>query len=147
MTYEEIVYMCRDFFENADARMIFEHIAIQVNVEGEGSGIFYMEVADRSICIEPYDYYDRDGLVITDAATLCDIISGKMSLSETIESGRLRYEGNQDKFALFRSKVVLPKYIKLKEQREATKKPSVKKAATKKAPAKKASAKKASDKQ
>lgn len=121
MTYEDIVYMCRDFFENADARMIFEHIAIQINIEGEGTGIFYLEVADRSICIEPYDYYDRDGLLTTDAATLCDITTGKISVSEALSCGRMRYEGNEEKLATLRQKVVLPKYIELKEKRKRKK--------------------------
>ena len=63
MTYEEIVEKVRNDYENADARAIFEHIAIQFNIKGEGAGIFYIEVADRNVCVEPYDYYDKDALV------------------------------------------------------------------------------------
>ena len=44
MTYEEIVNIVRDNLENADAREIFEHIAFQFNITGEGSGAFYIEV-------------------------------------------------------------------------------------------------------
>ena len=40
MTYEEVVRIARDAYEDADARNIFEHIDVQVNVTGEGSGIF-----------------------------------------------------------------------------------------------------------
>ena len=45
MTYEELVLRVRDVYENADAREVFEHIAVQVNVEGEAAGAFYLEVA------------------------------------------------------------------------------------------------------
>ena len=40
-----IIYFVRKTFENADARNVFEHVAIQINVVGEGEGIFYFEVA------------------------------------------------------------------------------------------------------
>ena len=63
MTYEDLVYKVREVFENADARKILEHVAIQVNITGEGEGIFYVEIAERHICVEPYDYYDRDCLL------------------------------------------------------------------------------------
>ncbi|MBP9997044.1 MAG: hypothetical protein KBT19_07190 [Lachnospiraceae bacterium] len=150
MKYEEVVLMAREFFENADARMVFEHVAIQVNVEGEGAGIFYFELADRGICIEPYDYFDRDGLIVTDAEMIAGITTGKYTFSEALSSGRFNFTGNIDKFNMLREKVVLPKYLKMKEARleaekktAATKKaePAKKTAATKKAePAKKATA-------
>ncbi len=102
MTYEEIVEATRSVFENADARMIFDHIAVQVNVHGEGAGAFYMEVADRSICIEPYDYYDRDGTVDTDGQTIMDICNGLITLDEAMESGRFILYGNDEKLAKLR---------------------------------------------
>jgi len=64
VTYEDMVYMVRRTFENYDARRVLEHVAIQVNVTGEGEGIFYVEIAERHICVEPYDYYDRDCLLV-----------------------------------------------------------------------------------
>ena len=100
MTYEQIVDMVRKVFENADARMVYEHVAIQVNVIGEGEGIFYFEVADRQCCIEPYDYYDRDGLMITDAKVLKDLCTKKMTFREGLDNGKIRYEGNFRKLEL-----------------------------------------------
>lgn len=97
MTYEEIVEKVRSVYENADARDIFEHIAVQINIVGEGEGIFYMEVADRHICIEPYDYYDRDGLVIVSAQTIYDIADGKLTFHDAYHSGVLQCQGNIEK--------------------------------------------------
>lgn len=100
MTYEQIVEMVRKVFEYADARNIYEHIAFQVNVEGEGEGIFYFEVADRQCVIEPYDYYDRDGLITTTGKVLSDICHQKCTMRSCIESGKLRFEGDVRKLEL-----------------------------------------------
>lgn len=98
MTYEEIVMKVREKVENADARDIFEHIAVQVNIIGEGSGAFYVEVAHRSVVVEPYDYVDRDGLVTATAEQIIAVATGKTKLSKAVESGAIQYVGNMDKF-------------------------------------------------
>ena len=38
ITYEQIVKKVRKTFENADAREVFEHVAIEVDIVGEGAG-------------------------------------------------------------------------------------------------------------
>lgn len=100
MTYEELVLRVRDVYENADAREVFEHIAVQVNVEGEAAGAFYLEVADRQVCVEPYDYYDRDILVTVDTRVLLDLLDNRLGYREAIDNGMLRIEGNIVKFGL-----------------------------------------------
>ena len=97
MTYEEIVDHVRHMYENADARSIFEHIAIQVNIVGEGAGAFYVEVAERHICVEPYDYRDRDGLITAQADDLMELAMRKITFDEAIASGKIQYVGNVDK--------------------------------------------------
>ena len=97
MTYEEVVHYVRDAYENADAREIYEHIAVQVNVTGEGAGALYIEVAGRAVCVEPYDYYDRDGLLTASSATIVDIAKGVLTFREAIDQGLLKVEGNMDK--------------------------------------------------
>lgn len=97
MTYHEIFMKVREGFESADARAIFDHIAVQVNIEGEGSGCFYIEVAERYATVEPYDYYDRDGLLTADGATLIAIAEGKLNVIEAWRQGVLHAEGNYDK--------------------------------------------------
>lgn len=97
MTYEEIVNAVRHTYENADARAIWNHIAVQVNVTGEGSGAFYIEVAGRAVSVEPYDYYDRDGLITASGETIMAIAGGKTTFQEEYEKGNLRMEGNMEK--------------------------------------------------
>ncbi len=97
MTYEEIVRNVREAFENADARNIFEHIAIQVNVTGEGEGIFYIEAAERAITVEPYDYYDRDALVTLSSDTVIALAKGELKYKEAADRGLLRVDGDLEK--------------------------------------------------
>lgn len=102
MKYEEIVGIVRENLENADAREIFEHIAFQINITGEGAGAFYIEVAQRSVCVEPYDYYDRDGLVTADAQAILDISSGKIGIAESLQKGLISFVGDPVKLVAFR---------------------------------------------
>ena len=137
MTYEEIVLKVREGFENSDAREIFEHVAVQVNIEGEGSGAFYIEVADRYVSVEPYDYYDRDGLLTTDAETLIALAENRLSMREAYESGAVKVQGNLDKLRMLlkiklKEKEKKTKAAADKEAKSAAKKTAGKKAATEK---------------
>lgn len=114
MTYEEIVDKVRTAYENADARDIFEHIAVQVNIVGEGEGIFYLEVADRMISVEPYDYYDHDALLIMSADTIFAIADGKISFHDAYHSGALQCYGNMDKMRKLQKIVFGPRVVKRK---------------------------------
>lgn len=117
MTYSEVVEKAREAFEFADAREIFEHVAIQVNIEGEASGAFYIEIAQRSVCVEPYDYYDRDGLITTTADIICQLAEGKLTFSKALSEGKIVYAGSQEKLNLLTK-------IKLKKKSTKAKKTS-----------------------
>ena len=116
MTYEEIVDLVREVYENADARQIYDHIAIQVDIVGEGGGVFYIEVAERQICVEPYDYFDRDILITTDGETILGFIEGRVGSQEAVDSGRFRIAGDMKKFEQMR------KVTKVKRKRKTVKK-------------------------
>ena len=45
MTYDELVLKVREVFENANAKEIYEHVAVQIDVTGEAAGTFYIEIA------------------------------------------------------------------------------------------------------
>lgn len=113
MTYEELVLKVRDIYENADARAVYEHIAVEVDVTGEAAGAFYIEIANRQICVEPYDYHDRDARVTVDTSALIAILDGTMSYEEALTSGAFRMEGDPYKMELL-NKVKLNKGKKKK---------------------------------
>ena len=64
-------------FMGTDVSDIREHLAYQFNVTGEASGIFYVEVKDGQLHIEPYEYYDRDAIFTGTAEVFTAIMTGK----------------------------------------------------------------------
>ena len=105
VTYEQIVSKVRKTFENADAREIFEHVAIEVDIVGEGAGAFYFEVAERACLVEPYNYYNHDGRIIAEADVILKLASKKLKVRDAWYNGQLKYEGNEVKFNLLLDKV------------------------------------------
>ncbi len=97
MTYEEIVEKVRKLFKDTDVSGINEHLAYQFNVVGEGEGIFYVEVKEGKLYIEPYEYYDRDAIFECKADVLFKIISGKLEPVHAFTVGKLKVEGDLGK--------------------------------------------------
>ena len=105
ITYEQIVTRVRKTCENADAREIFEHIAIEVDIVGEGAGAFYFEVAERACIVEPYNYYNHDGRIIATADVILQLAAKKMRMRDAWLNGKIKYEGNEVKFQLLLDKL------------------------------------------
>ena len=137
MTYEEIVKKAKQVAKNIDGSAVKEHIAVQIDIEGEGEGAFYIEAADGKVSVEPYEYYENDCKIKADAETVIALLSGKINAEEAMGDGRIRVEGDGSKVS-----VLVNAVKKTPDKKTAPKKTVAKKPATKKAPAKKAPAKK-----
>ncbi len=125
MTYEELVAKAKENYCAADASKINEHVAIQFNVTGEAAGAFYLEISEGKVSVEPYEYYDRDVIVTTDADTLVKMAEGKLGIEAAYLTGKIKAEGNLGKGLLL--KELSPK----KAKKAAAKKPAAKKTAEK----------------
>ncbi len=104
MTYEEIVAKTRDIIFSYDLTSIkdsSEHIAVQINIKGEGEGAFYIEIKDGEVYIEPYEYYDRDCKFIVSANDFFKICDGSLDAVKAFTVGKLKVEGNIDKALKF----------------------------------------------
>ena len=97
MTYTEMFSKVKDMFAGVDVSRIKEHLAYQFNVTGEAAGIFYAEVKDGQLFVEPYEYHDRDAIFTCTAETLFKIASGKTDPVAAVMLGRLRVDGNIEK--------------------------------------------------
>lgn len=102
MTYEEIFNTVKEQFMNADVSGIKEHLAYQFNIVGEGEGIFYAEVKEGQLYVEPYEYYDRDAIFICTAQILLKIASGKLDPVLAFTTGKLKVEGSIEKALLLK---------------------------------------------
>lgn len=87
----------KEQFGNADASNIHEHLAYQFNITGEAEGIFYAEVKDGKLYIEPYEYYDRDVIFTASAKTFEKILSGKSDPVMAFTMGKLKIDGSIEK--------------------------------------------------
>ncbi len=105
MTYEQIVSKVRKTFENADAREIFEHVAFEIDIIGEGAGAFYFEVAERAVTVEPYNYYNNDGRIIATADVILQLATCKINMRQAWQQGLFRFEGNEVKLQLCMDKI------------------------------------------
>ena len=97
MTYEELFQEVKTLFQKADVSEIKEHIAFQFNIEGEGEGIFYAEISDGKLFVEPYEYYDRDVIFTMTAQVLLNIAKGKQNPKTAYLTGKLKIEGSIEK--------------------------------------------------
>lgn len=96
MTFEEMFQQAKNALTQASAAKVTEHIAVQFNVTGEGEGIFYAELNDGVLAVEPYDYKDNDAVLTADSAAL-------LTALKEADTAKLSLEGNSEKIAAFRS--------------------------------------------
>ena len=98
MTYADFFYEIKSRFMEADVSDIHEHLAFQFNVVNPGcGGIFYVEVKDGKLYVEPYEYYDRDAIFISDSDTFLKIADGKLDPVAAFTLQKLKVEGSIDK--------------------------------------------------
>ena len=154
MTYEKIFETTKKTVMKSDVSNIDGHLAVQVDIIGEGEGAFYIELKDNQLFVEPYEYYDHDCKFIISGDDFIKMVNGKLDPVLAYTTGKLKVEGSVDKALEFKKIVDSVKKQEKKaaakkpaaEKKTATKKAEAKPAAEKKAPAKKAEAKPAAEK-
>ena len=97
MTYADMFSKVKGMFMGADVSDIHKHLAYQFNITGEAEGIFYVEVKEGTLYVEPYEYFDRDAMFTCSAETLFKIAEGKTDPVLAFTLGKLKVEGNIDK--------------------------------------------------
>ncbi len=123
MTYEEIFNKTREIVMRSDVSGIDGHLAIQVDIEGEGEGAFYIELKDRQLFVEPYEYYDRDCKFIMQGDDFLKLVNGELDSVLAYTIGKLRIEGSIEKALEFKNIV-----DSIKKEEKKAKKASKKKA-------------------
>ncbi len=101
MTFEEIVEKARKRLEGADLSKVDGFLAIQVNITGEGEGIFYVEVKDGVLSVEPYEYYDRQAIVTMQSKNFLSMLEGKLDPVLAFTVRKLKIDGNVEKVVEF----------------------------------------------
>lgn len=96
MRYEELVENVREATRQVKVSRSMGHLAFQFNVEGEAEGAFYLEIADGRVNVEPYEYYDRDVVIVTTADVIMQMTNGGLQPMEAYAKGMLRIYGAVD---------------------------------------------------
>lgn len=95
MTYEQVVAKVKDKFAEADASQIDGVVALQINLEGKNTnGIFYIEVKEHKVNVEPYDYHDRNALVTVNPTNLLKLLDGKLDPIDAYTKGKVQIDGD-----------------------------------------------------
>lgn len=94
MTYEELVEQVKAATKKARVSKTIGHVAFQFNVEGEGEGAFYLEISEGKIYVEPYEYYDRDLIIVTTADTIMKMINREISPMSALTNEQMRVYGD-----------------------------------------------------
>ncbi len=97
MTYEEIVAYTKSKMAEVDISGYKGHLAAQINITGEGEGAFYVEINDGNAVVEPYEYFDRDAVLIASADVFKSIVDGKKDAVAAYLTGGLKVEGSVEK--------------------------------------------------
>ncbi len=94
MTYIEIFNRVKEELAKYDVSQYKNHLAIQVNITGEGEGAFYVELNDGKINFQPYEYYDRDILITANSGDLLAIINGTLDPVFAFSIGKVKLSGD-----------------------------------------------------
>lgn len=103
MTYEEIFNKSKELIMQSDVSKVDGHLAVQIDIEGEGEGAFYIELKDRQLFVEPYEYYDRDCKFIISGENFLKLADGKLDPVAAFFDGRLKIDGSIDKALEFKN--------------------------------------------
>lgn len=97
MKYAEFFAAIKSKFMGADVSDIHEHLAYQFNIVGEAEGIFYVEVKEGKLYVEPYEYYDRDAMFTAAADVFMKIAENKLDPVMAFTMQKMKVEGNFEK--------------------------------------------------
>ncbi len=103
MTYEEIFTKSKELIMKSDVSKVDGHLAVQIDIEGEGEGAFYIELKDRELHVEPYEYYDNDCKFIISGENFLKMADGKLDPVAAFFDGRLKIDGSIDKALEFKN--------------------------------------------
>ena len=96
MTHEELVTTVREKMNAVDVSGV-QFIAIQVNITGKDSGVFYIEIKDGKASVEPYDYHYRSCAFTIDQPNFLKLINGKLDPVAAYTLGKLKVDGDLGK--------------------------------------------------
>ena len=100
MKFKTILTKARKMASKADISGI-DFMAVQINIVGEDPGVFYVEVKDGQISVEPYEYYDRQCAITISDTDFNSLLRAGLDPVKAYDNGRLKVDGDMDKALKF----------------------------------------------
>lgn len=100
MTVEQLIGKVYNRLKDQDLSGTQGRLAIEVKLTGKITGVFYIEVLDGVLSVEPYEYIDHDAVIALAMTNFDRILSGKLNPQVAFAEGKLKIEGNVDKVML-----------------------------------------------
>ena len=104
MEFDELLEKVKKIAGKADISGT-DFLAVQVNITGEEGGVFYVEVKDGKISVEPYEYNDRNCAITMNMKNFHKLLDGKLDPVLAFSLGKLKVDGDVGK-ALEFSKLI-----------------------------------------
>lgn len=96
LTFEELLAKVRTAKDKLDVSGT-GFLAVQVNITGDNGGVFYIEIKDGKINVEPYEYNDRSCAITMNGENFCKLIEGKLDPVAAFTVGKLKVDGDVGK--------------------------------------------------
>ncbi len=96
MTFNELVDKVRTIAGKVDASDK-DFLAVQVNITGKSNGVFYVEVKDHRINVEPYEYNDRNCAITISMTDFNKMLDGKLDPVLAFTTKKLKVDGDVGK--------------------------------------------------
>ena len=93
MKFDELLAKVRETASKVDASNM-GFLAVQVNITGKESGVFYVEVKDGKINVEPYEYNDRNCAITISLPNFVKLANGKRDPVFAFTTGKLKVDGD-----------------------------------------------------
>ena len=97
MTVDQLIGKIYNKLSKADIEGTQGRIAVQFNLTGKVTGVFYVEILDGVLSVMPYEYIDRDACISGSMTNIEKLFSGKLVPQVAMAEGKIRVEGNIDK--------------------------------------------------
>ena len=96
MKFEELIQNLKSLAAGKDVSGR-DFLAVQVNITGKNGGVFYVEVKDGKIAVEPYEYYDRNCAITINMDNFMKLMAGDLDPVKAFMTGKLKVEGDVGK--------------------------------------------------
>lgn len=97
MNFNDCFKNLKNIFMRRDISGVDDFLAFQFNIIGEGEGVFYAELKDGVLSIEPYEYIDKQADFTATYKVFKDIASGRLNPIKAYLTKQLIVKGELDK--------------------------------------------------